>query len=211
MKDKILSGLASRSGQKGFTLAEMLVAIFIFSILIAGVAGFINTIFKSNKEEMSELDRINQATLLTADFVNELRNASIGNNGGYPLSQVSGSNIIFYSSFGATSPAVKRIRYYLSGGTLYKGVVVPTGNPLTYNLASEVVMPVQFNLTNNVSNPVFYYYDGDYDSNAAPLIEPININQAKFIEINLVILGTAGAHTISSGVAVRNLKTNLGN
>lgn len=204
MKTKVLR-------QKGFTLAEMLVAIFIFSILIAGAAGFINTIFKSNKEEMAALDRLNQATLLTADFVNELRNASIGNDGGYPLNRVSGSSIIFYSSFGATNPAVKRIRYYLADGTLYKGVVTPTGNPLTYDLASEVVRPVQFNLTNNAGNPVFYYYSGDYDSSTAPLTEPVNINQVKYVKINLAILNITNSYTISSGVAIRNLKNNLGN
>jgi hypothetical protein len=124
------------------------------------------------------------------------------------------SEIIFYSPLGGPGTLIKRIRYFVSNNILYKGVVVPTGSPLSYNLLSETLSAVQPDLSLG-GNPIFYYYDGDYDGDTAALVQPVNINNVKFVRINLVVLkqsqlNSDDTFSLNIGGTVRSLKDNLG-
>ena len=82
------------------------------------------------------------------------------------------------------------------------------------NLASEKISIVQRDLANG-ANPLFYYYDGDYDGTAGPLSQPVNLTQIKFVRINLMVLkqttqGSLANFSLNIGSAIRSLKTNLG-
>lgn len=194
---------------------ETLVVVGIFTILFIGVNTLLVAVIRTPKQQMLAGNNIDQARKVIASFTNELRNAAQGNEGSYQLSQAGDSQIIFYSSYGASGTKVNRIRYYLSGSTLYKGVVVPTGSPLTYNLATEVVTTVQQNLTNGTT-PVFYYYDDTYSGTTSPLAQPVNLTTVKFVKINLIVMKQNSAtdtstFTIDGGATIRSLKTNLGN
>jgi len=195
---------------------ETLVTIFIFSIIMAGTTLLLQNILKSGTQQPLALDTIDQARIAVFNFTNELRNATSGNDGSYPLSLTGDSQIILFSTYGsATSTIVNRIRYYVSGTTLYKGVVVPSGSPLSYNILSEKTTTVVTNLS-NASTPVFYYYDGSYTGTAAPLAQPINVTNVKFVAMNLIlptqdVRGATTTFKITSGGTIRNLKTNLGN
>ena len=68
----------------------------------------------------------------------------------------------------------------------------------------------------NESEPVFYYYNGDYDGSGDPLSQPINLNEVKFVKISLIlprytIENSDSTFLINSASAIRNLKDNLGN
>jgi hypothetical protein len=93
--------------------------------------------------------------------------------------------------------------------------IIPSAGTPTYNPANEIVKPVQTGLVNGTT-PIFYYYNDTYAGTTTPLAQPVNINQIKFVKINLVLLKqgedvTGPTFTVDSGTAVRNLKTNLGN
>ncbi len=189
--------------------------VFVFTILMAGASALFISIFRTSTQQSLVIDTADQARKVVFNFTNELRSASSGNEGSYPLNLASTSQIIIFSSYGAVGQNIHRIRYFVATSTLYKGVVVPTGNPLVYNLGSEKVVAVQKGLANG-SVPVFYYYDGNYGGTSTPLSQPVNINQVKFVKMNLVLLkqDTKNATTtypISAGGSIRNLKTNLGN
>ena len=200
---------------KGFTLIELLITISIFIVLIFAVAVMLNDIFVNSDQQLSSMDNIDQARLALSTFTNEIRNATTGSDGSYPLNQAGESQIIFYSNFRTSNATIARIRYYVSGNTLYKGIVLPTGSPLTYNLSSESVKPIAVGISNQ-SSPAFYYYDGDYNGNSNALSQPVNINQVRFIKINLMVLNQitpndTSAFSISAGATIRSVKDNLGN
>lgn len=201
---------------KGFTLTETLVTVLISSIILIGATLLLQNIFKMGKQQPLVLDVVDQARIVIFNFTNELRNATAGNDGSYPLSQAGNSQIVFYSNYGNNlGTQINKIRYYVSGTTLYRGVTAPSGNPPTYNPASEKTAVVITNL-NNASTPVFYYYDGSYAGTSSPLTQPININDIKFVAINMILptqdsRETATTFTITAGGTIRNLKTNLGN
>ncbi|MDD5152649.1 MAG: prepilin-type N-terminal cleavage/methylation domain-containing protein [Candidatus Pacebacteria bacterium] len=199
--------------KRGFTVTETIVTIGIFTILMLGITQLFVTIFTLPKRELNSSNNLDQARLALVTFANEVRNATTGNNGAYVVNQAGDSQIIFYSNYGATGGAVKRIRYFVSGNTLSKGVITPTGTPLTYG--AEVVTTVQNNLANG-GVPVFYYYDDNYNGAGASLTQPVNVNSVKYIKMNLIILKQltptdTTTTTVDMGVALRTIKTNLGN
>ncbi len=200
--------------QFGFTLMETVVAIAIFSALMLGVTLMVKDVFVNSRNQISALGSVDQARLVSGRFVNEIRNATYGIDGSYPLNTAGDSQIIFYSNYAGDSTTVYRFRYYLSGSTLYRGVTTPTGSPMAYNTAQEVITPVQTNVQNG-STPVFYYYNGAYAGSGSALAQPINVNDPKYMQINLIILsqdvrGSNATYTVKIGALMRNLKTNLG-
>lgn len=204
-----------RSTYRGYTLVETLVVIAIFIILSLGVNTLLVAVIKTPSEQLNAANNIDQARRVLSGFTNEMRNAAVGSDGSYQLAQAGDTQVIFYSTYGTNGSVANRIRYYLSGSTLYKGVIVPTGSPLSYNTNNEVITAVQSNLANG-STPVFYYYDDTYSGTSSPLTQPVNLTQVKFVIINLIVsqqdsASDTSTFTIQGGAAIRSLKTNLGN
>jgi prepilin-type N-terminal cleavage/methylation domain-containing protein len=201
--------------QSGFTLIETILTIFIFGLLMLGTTLMIKDIFSVSEQQNGILSNTNQATLISSAFVNELRNAAYGSNGAYPINQVGDNQIIFFSTAPQKNGAVSQIRYYISGNTLYKGITTPVGNPPSYNGQPETITVLSSQMSLG-GNPLFSYYDGNYNGNGNPLVQPVNINVVRFVKINLTVLkdvtptGTS-SFTVSAGASLRNLKNNLGN
>jgi prepilin-type N-terminal cleavage/methylation domain-containing protein len=206
------------SKKAGFTLVEMLIVIFISTLLVLGVSTLVITIIKTSRQQIRSTGDIFQSTLTAANFANELRNMSIGNDGSYQINQAGDTQLIFYSSFGASGLAVNRIRYYLATTStttiLYKGVVTPTGSPLTYNLGLEVVRTIQTDIASGTTK-IFYYYDGNYNGSTTPLTQPVNVTGVKFISLSMSVVSqpelSTTTYPITIGATLRNLKNNLGN
>jgi len=203
------------SNKKGFTLIETLVTIGIFIILMGGISMLFKTIYSDSAQQKQSLSNIDQARIVEANFVNEVRGATYGVDGSFPLNQAGDSQLIFYTLYGTSGSNPLRIRYFASSTTLYKGIITPSGSPLSYNSNAEVIIPVQAGLSNGAT-PEFYYYDGNYAGTSTALVQPVNVNSVKFVKMNLVILkqdSRTGTQTfpVNAGAAIRNLKTNLGN
>ncbi|MCX6718584.1 MAG: prepilin-type N-terminal cleavage/methylation domain-containing protein [Candidatus Staskawiczbacteria bacterium] len=200
---------------KGFTLIEVLITTAIFAVLIFVVSAMLNDIYVNSNQQLSSMSNIDQARAAATAFTNEIRNATTGVDGSYPLNQATDGQIIFYSNFGTNNSAVQRIRYYVLGDILYKGVVLPTGSPLAYNLSSELISPAITGISNQGS-PAFYYYDGNYSGTGSALTQPVNINQVRFVKINLMVKNQitptdSSVFPVSAGAAIRSVKDNLGN
>lgn len=203
--------------QSGFTLVETLFTIFIFSILMMGTTLMMKDIFTVSRLQFGVLTNVDQARRTANTFVNELRNAAYGANGAYPVNQVGDNQIIFFSTTPLNNGTISKVRYYLNitGDTLYKGVTNPAGNPPSYTGQPETITTLSTDMSLG-SNPLFYYYDGNYNGSGNALSQPVNINVVKFIKINLIVLkrlveNSSDTFSVSAGASIRNLKTNLGN
>ena len=199
----------------GFTLVETIVVIGVFTILAVGVTTLISHLFIGARDRLASMDNVDYVNTVASNFTNEIRIASTGVTGDYPLFQAGDNQIIFFSKYRQSSNQVARLRYFIATSTLYKGIVAPSGSPQIYNLGTEKVLTVQKNISTS-SSPLFYYYDGNYNGSTTPLTQPINVNQVKYVRINLNIFKqdqakATSTFTVSAGAAIRNLKTNLGN
>ena len=193
----------------GFTLIEALVAVTIFTMLMVGVTLMLKDVFYTFTQKSLALDNIDSARSVSFAFTNEIRNAAYGVDGSYPLNQASTSQIIFFSTYGASGNNVNKIRYYIATSTLYKGVTVPTGSSYGSEATSSI-------LTGLSTTTIFSYYDGNYAGTSTPLSQPVNLNNIKFVQINLVVTkqdvrNATTTFFVSAGSAMRNLKINLGN
>jgi len=198
---------------KGFTIIELIIAISIFaSLFIIGSTMLIDVLFGS-KQQFLAMTNVDQSVLVASKFTNDIRNATNGSDGSFPLYLVEDNQIIFFSNSSSSNPI--RIRYYLSDNKLYKGVIAPTGSPLSYNLTQEVIVMVQSDVV-NTTQPVFTYFDGNYSGSEDPLVQPVSINEVKYIKMNLIILKQNKAQSqdtfsVTAGGVIRNLKDNLAN
>ena len=182
---------------------------------MAGTTLILKNILVNSKQQALGIGNVDQARRIASIFVNEIRNSAYGVNGAYPINETSDAQIVFFSTAPKGDGTVSRFRYYTSGGILYKGVTNPSGNPLSYNTGTETITTLLSTLSLG-SNPLFYYYDGNYNGNTSALTQPVNINQVKFVKINMIVLkqdvrNSTATNTITAGASIRNLKTNLGN
>jgi prepilin-type N-terminal cleavage/methylation domain-containing protein len=201
--------------QSGFTLVETLFTILIFTILMLGTTLMMKDIFSVSRQQFGVLTNVNQAIRVSNNFVDELRNGAYGANGSYPINQATDNQIIFFSSAPKDNGTISKIRYYISNNSLYEGITNPAGSPPSYNGQTETITTLSTAMSMG-SNPLFYYYDGNYNGSGSPLSQPVNINVVKFVKINLTVLKNlvqngSATFTVTAGASIRNLKSNLGN
>ena len=200
---------------RGFTLIEMLVTIFVYGIVLAGATALLVTMFQQSTTRRNAITSIDQVRIVGAQFANEVRDAEPGNDGSFAIGLASTTQVIIYSAYGsANTSVVRRIRYYLSNGTLYKGIVSPSGSPPSYNLGSETVAPAINGVVS--TSTIFSYFNGSYAGTSSPLTQPVNLTQVTFIQMNLSLTQpetrtSSTTYNFSAGSAIRSLKTNLGN
>ena len=197
---------------KGFSLIEILVTAAIFVLLIIVVTGFQSKVFKLNNVLQLSLNIQQNARKILRPFAEEIRSATISNIGAYPISIASSTEISFYSDIDDDN-LKEKIRYFKSGDEFKKGVIKPSGDPLSYNPDDENIVSVVKGVIND-SQPVFEYYDSNYNgtSSSTPLSYPINISDITLVKATLLVDENPnqppGPMEISTQAMFRNLKKN---
>ena len=198
-----------KHNNKGITLVELLVAMGIFVFLAGGIVSLYLTSRKYNDIVWEQLKTQNEGRKVMQDFTNELRIASQSSVGAYPVAGASSTEIIFYTNLDSDT-LMERVRYFFSGRILKKGVIKPTGNPLTYNSASEVITEVAHDTV--VSTSKFLFYDSSFTGSENPLSSPISVTNIRMVGIQLTLEEDPNASPvpffIESKVMLRNLKDN---
>ena len=197
-----------KNQRAGFTLLEVVVAIGLFAMIIAGVTAFITMTFKSNDVIYNQLSAQKDARTALSTIVKELRNANSSSIGSYLIDTAASSTIVFYSDLNSDTFR-ERVRYFVSGNLLKKGVISPSGSPLAYNPASEAVTIVARDLIPN-SEP-FQYFNETYNGNGTGLLlQPVNVTNVRYVRITVVIDQRPNVApvplTASAEVEIRNLK-----
>ncbi len=193
--------------QAGFTLLELLIAM----ALIGGITLFIG-IFGNDLANYNI--RLNTSILAQQEMhqtlqimVPEIRSAAQSNTGNYPIEQAATGTLIIYSDIDANG-TYDRVRYFLEGSTLKKGVVKPTGDPLSYNTSTEKFSDLVHAM---IGSQIFSYYDLNATSTAAlPLPSPVDVLKINMVRITLVAnQGTTSTPSIvgvESQATIRNLR-----
>jgi prepilin-type N-terminal cleavage/methylation domain-containing protein len=196
---------------KGFTVIEMLITLFILTLIGIALITFQIDLFSLNKFSNNNLIAQEDARRALKNISAEIRSLSPSSLGAYALVQTATSSFTFYNNIDSDS-SVEKIRYFLAGSTLKKGITKPTGNPLTYNPTNEIIIALVHNIA-NATTSIFNYYDTNYDGQSDPLTEPVDTAQVRLIKINLIIdadpLKPPAPLYMTTQISSRNLKDNL--
>ncbi|MEK9171773.1 MAG: prepilin-type N-terminal cleavage/methylation domain-containing protein [Patescibacteria group bacterium] len=201
----------SYNSKSGFSVIEVLVSIFILTLIGFAVYSFQKDVFSLNRIISDGLTAQNEARRALKSMSAEIRTVSPSSLGAYALTQTATSSFTFYSNIDDDS-FKERVRYFLDGATLKKGVIKPSGAPLTYNPVSEVISEIVHDVANATSS-IFSYYDANYDGVTQPLAEPIDIVAVRLVKITVAIdkdsQTSPGPITLTTQISMRNLKDNL--
>lgn len=200
---------ASPKFTAGFTLVETLFGIAIFVVIMLLVTLFSRNVWTYNAFITGGLADTDAGRTVLRVLTSEIRTASTADTGAYAIAAASASSFTFYSDID-NDGLKERVRYFLSGTSLQKGVIKPTGSPLTYNPANEQISTLINKLANSV---LFEYYDRNYDGATAALAYPMNIPSIRLVKVTIVLDMDPNRSpvpmTFSTQVSIRNLKDNL--
>lgn len=204
--------LKNRGRRRGFTLVEVMVAVSIVAGVVSVVFGFVYYYLRSYSFSFEEYRSINQAQSAFTIMIREIREARTGENGAWPIAAADDNSLVFYSDV-SNDGRTDRVRYFLEGRSLKRGVIEPVGIPASYPTASEKIREVAPDV-DNLGAPVFVYYNGDWPGTVAgnPLAGTVRISDTRYIEVGLRIDVNkdvyAAPFQMSSGVQIRSLKNN---
>jgi len=195
----------------GFSILETIIAMTIFTIIAIAIVTFQLNIFSLNQISSDNLLAQEDARRALRDMSSEIRSMCPSDMGAYPIAQAATSSLIFYENIDDDSQ-IERVRYFLVGTTLKKGVIKPTGTPPTYNPSAETTKELVHNIANGTGT-IFSYYDSNYDGTSPPLADPVDVPSVRLIKINIVIDNNIQELPqpliLTTQASIRNIKDNL--
>jgi prepilin-type N-terminal cleavage/methylation domain-containing protein len=193
------------SSPRGLTLVEMLVTVAVFTVIIVVLSQSIIYFYKANRVAFEESYQIRSAERGMQILLRDLREATYGDDGAYPLAEMASSSVTFFSDVDRSVP-IEKIRYSLSGKTLSRTVTLSAGEPPTYTgaIATTSVSEYVRNFEDNIS--MFRYYD----ENGGEVTNPADITDVVSVSISIVVditpIHAPGEFTLRSGATMRNLR-----
>ena len=198
---------------KGFTLVEILVVMGILSIFIVLVADFQSKIFVYNRIFQGGNFVGTDAFNVVKSMATEMRSMSPSSGGAYPIEAAGTSTLTFFADVDDDG-LKERVRYFISGTQVRRGVVKPTGSPPVYNISTETFSTLMANVRNTATSSLFTYYTNSYDGSATSSLPiPIAIQNVRHIIITAVLDADPNRPLVplyaTTQVSLRNLKDNL--
>jgi len=173
----------------GMTLVEMIIAISIFSIAIAGFSLLFIRSWKINAYTIEMGQSSFAVSQGVNTMVNYLRKARQGDNGAYAVQSAEDNELVVFSDYNRNG-TTERLRFYLENGQLKMGIAHPTGQiPKTYPVNDDEVKILAERIVNLANEPIFYYYNKNYPgvTENNPAATPADVSEIRLVKIFLKI------------------------
>lgn len=167
---------------------ELIVAISIFTIGIAGFTMLFAKTWKSNSFVLEEGQASFEASNALDGMVKSLRKVKQADNGHFGIKSAGDFDLTVYLDNDGDG-VTEKVHYFLDSPSqqLKKGVSEPSGSPLTYPTDDQTVTTLAHHVVNTSSQPIFIYYNEHYpvDMTGNPLLTPIVLPDVRLIQIHL--------------------------
>lgn len=145
---------------KGMSLVETIVVIAITALVSGALMSAIRYFYVNNAYVFEATNSVDSARRGLGTALADLREASYGDDGTYPISSAATSSITFYSDIDADG-GVERVKIWRTGTTLFKVVTNAAGNPPSYTGQTSATSTIATFLRNGTSTPIFTFYDAN--------------------------------------------------
>lgn len=191
---------------RGLTLMEMLVVIALTVTVVGALLFVIQDFYKNNAYVFEAAVSVDTARRGVATAIQDIREASYGDDGSYPIASIATSSITFFSDLDADA-GVERVRIFIQDDTLFRVVTDSAGNPPSYAGQTGATTTI-LTYVRNGTTPLFEYYNesggqlsatstdvGNVASVAATLMVDLNPNRAPNV---LTLTGSATLRNYTS-------------
>jgi type II secretory pathway pseudopilin PulG len=140
----------------GLTIVEILIAVFIFGLIVAAISLFVTRGTTSSRSIVQQARTVEDARVNLNRIQDLIRNAQYPNPTTDWLATASDNELVFYANADGDIE-IEKIRYSLNGTDLERGVIQPDANG-NYPSASEEVTVIARSLQNQLAGqPLFTY------------------------------------------------------
>lgn len=189
----------------GLTFVEMLVTIAIFALIMTGIMQSVLYFYRANTTAIEQSYQLDSARRGIELMVRDLREATYGDNGAYPLASVASTSVVFYSDTDRDNET-ERIEYRVTGLTLMRTVTDPSGNPPQYTAVSATTSVSTYVRNSEEGVPIFTYYRAD----GTEVTSPSDITDIVSVTVDLIVnirpLRAPQEFTLRSSATLRNLR-----
>jgi prepilin-type N-terminal cleavage/methylation domain-containing protein len=190
---------------RGLSFIEMLVTLAVFSLIMVSIVNSVLFFYRANTSSLEQGYQVESARRGTEVFVRDVREATYGDDGAYPMQTMASSTVIFYTNADSDT-AIERVKYSLSGTSLYRNIVQPSGTPPAYT-GGGVTTTVSSYVRNFDENSSLFKY---YNASSTEVTNSQYINTVVSVTINLVVdivqKHAPGRFTLSESATLRNVR-----
>ena len=190
---------------RGMTLIETVVWISITLSAMLAITTSVQYFYRTNSYTVEQAAAITSAQRGIESMIKTIREASYASDGAYPIISLATSSISFYADID-DDPFIERLRFFVQGGALYRGVIDPSGDPPVYT-NPESISQISEYVRNNAQNIDMFRY---YDLNGSFMTNLNDITELRFVETTVVVNinpnRMPNQFTLRSTAALRNLR-----
>jgi len=190
---------------RGITLIETVVWVAIATSAMLAIVSSVQYFYRTNTYAVEQSAAVTSAQRGIEEMVKTIREASYSSNGAYPIITLGTSTLSFYADVD-DDPFIERLRYFLDGGSLKRGIIDPSGDPPIYT-NPEAISTISESVRNNDQGVAAFRY---YDLNGTLMTDLSNIASVRFIEVTMVVninpFRLPNQFTLRSTAALRNLR-----
>ena len=191
---------------RGFTLIETLVVITVTVTVGMALTFLIANFYKTNGYLLEQTSAIDSAHRGLEISFEDIREASYGDDGSYPIASAGTSTITFFSDIDGDG-SVEKIRLYLLNGTFYRGVTDSTSSPPVYTGQPEQNTIIASYVRNGTSTPLFTYFDSTGTLISSSTIDVTQVHSVStLIQVDLNPARAPDILTLSGTATLRNLR-----
>lgn len=195
-----------RKAHKGMTMVEMIVFIVVFSLVMGAILSSALFFYRTNRHIVEQAFAIESARKGVELMTRTVRETTFADDGSYPIISMSDEMFYIYSDIDRDD-SVERLRYFLNGSDLRRGLTESSGAPPVYDDADEVVTTVSDSVRNTITGtPVFTYFD----ESGAEITDYADVPDVAFVRIELIVnvnpLRVPDSFTLRSSASLRNIK-----
>lgn len=190
---------------RGITLIETVVSVSIFTVIMVVVVTSVLFFYRANSSSLEQSYQIDSARRGVEFLTRDIREATHGDDGSYPVSTIGPTSFTFYSDTDLDRE-VEQISYTLSGTTLSRTVKEPSGTPLSYAGVGTTTSVSLYVRNGEEGQPIFRYYDGA----GSEVTNYQQVGDVRFVNVNLIVnilpVRAPEEFTLRSSATLRNLR-----